>query len=418
MNRALARCIVDCLRMTGSPQEHLAEIQHFSRRDWDRTVFWLNGSGLAHYFLLRLRELQAEGAVPSEVLGRLAHNFAANQCRLEVMAGEFNDLNHRLSGASLSYVAVKGFDLAPDYCPNLSLRTWYSHEYLLPLGCFGRAQEVLEKAGYRLRAIGVRGEGVFSVQPLRTPAHPDECYTAGFKRLVVLQHRMWNADYSKVNVSPPADVLKRLRIANWQNVSFPVLADEDALILSVLDTFEHILNYWCKLSWLFEIAYLLQGRSADSTFWQRFYDRIEHCGKLPEIAGAVFLLALRFFRLEAPPAVRLRLSDLPCSLRIWVDHYGWEWASAKYPGSKLCLFLHRELIQNQAAWREVRRRRLFPIQRWHGSAEADGSKLPARLDARRSGWSHVLRRAKFHGVTTSQYAWEVPRWKRLLQGDS
>jgi len=117
LNRALAKFIVDCLRMIGSPQEPLAEIQQFSRRDWDRTAFWLNGSGLAHYFLRRVRELQSEGAVPSEVLARLARNLTVNQCRLEVMAGEFNDLNHRLSDASLSYAAVKGFDLAPDYAP-------------------------------------------------------------------------------------------------------------------------------------------------------------------------------------------------------------------------------------------------------------------------------------------------------------
>jgi len=413
LNPALASAIVDCLRADRFPDNTLSEIKQFSRREWNRTLFWLNGSGLSHYFLTRLLDSGSERAVPPEIVAYLARNFAQNQRRVDAMGREFAYLNQRLTDAGVEFAAVKGFELAPDYCPNLSLRSWYSHDYLVSHACFPHAGRVLEQAGYSIRRRGAKGEVVFSIQPLVTPAHMETCYTEEFPRMVVLHQSMWSSEHSKVRVSPPPDALLRRHQRSWQNISFSALADEDALVFLTLDTFEHVLGYWCKLSWFFEIANFLRIKAQDPEFWQRFYNRIDQSGKLPEIAGLVFLLASRLFHVELPSAIRLQVSNLRRPLAMWVEHYGWKWAGAKYPGSKLSLFLQRELIDDPVAWEELSQQRLFLVHRLQRIAKPATS-IPSEATVNRRNWRSALKRMKFHGLTTYRYAMEVPRWKRLL----
>jgi hypothetical protein len=244
----------------------------------------------------------------------------------------------------------------------------------------------------------------------------DDCYTAAFPRFVVLQLKLWDADHSRISLAAPEDVLSSARLRTWNGIPFPALTDEDTLIFLALDTFHHMLGYWCKLFWFFEIAYFLKRRSSDAAFWERFHERIKGHTHLTEVIGLVLSLAARLFRVELPAAINARvIQSLPPALSLWVEQYGEDWALKEFPGSKLSLFIQRELILDPAAWREVRRIRLIPFHRSSRVAEPSSPSLSSRVEAGRQQWTHILRRIKFHTTTTSQYLWELPRWRRILR---
>ena len=67
----------------------LDAIKEFSPREWRLALQWLDDSGLAFYFLQKLKDTNATGAVPSLVLSRLEQNFASNQVRVEDMSRRF-----------------------------------------------------------------------------------------------------------------------------------------------------------------------------------------------------------------------------------------------------------------------------------------------------------------------------------------
>lgn len=360
MNRALASKIVESLS-SRSPDEVYEEIKKFDIGEWRETLWWLSGSGLPHYFLDRTRQLGREDDLPPAILNWLAQNFNANQSRLEVMAQEFDTLNRSFCEAQLKYAVLRGFELAPEYCSSLSLRTWYTHEYFVPLETLPEASRIVEKAGYPFRRAGSRGERYFAVPAMQTPSTVEETYTANFPRMVVLHSQIWDRESTGIDVKAPEDLFQRLVTHHSYGLSFSTLANDDLLAVTLIDAFARVLSYWCKLSWFLEISNILRLRQSDVRFWEEFYERIAHYKELSQIADFVFLLCSNIFDIDLPERVRCEVSVLKPALAVWLQHYGRDWALSKYPGSKLSLLAQGEFISDRAKWKKIRRRRLFPF---------------------------------------------------------
>lgn len=421
MNRALVREILNCLRVSGLPQMNLVRLQSLGRHHRGQTLAWLDQSGLALYFWMRLNELGAESALPPEARARLARNFADHRRRVADMAEEFGGLTGRLDDARVEYAVLKGFALIPEYCPDASLRTQYDYDYLLPAESLERAGQALRAAGYQRKGPKEDHPVVYfqSARPPRLPSSQEELYSPSLRRTVELHLRLWDPDEEKICLAQPEDALSRIRWRSWQGLRFPALADEDALLFQVLHAFRHILHNWCRLSVLYEIAYFLERRSSDSAFWKRFQEHIQGRPRLAECAGVVFSLATDLFGAEIPAEVRAWTTQtLPPALVLWIERYGRDSAPENFCGNKFSLFLHREFIQDPAAWREIRRRRLFPLQRPHRAAQAATSRLSARLAAGWKQWAHSFRRFRFHLGAALHYAWEIPHWERELRRKS
>jgi Uncharacterised nucleotidyltransferase len=399
--------------MTRSSRAVFDEIKSFSGSEWQGTLWWLSGSGLSHHFLVRLQEQNREDALPAQIIESVSGNYEHNRRRISIMAQEFEGLNKRLSEAGVECAAVRGFELAPDYCPDLSLRTWYTHEYVLQEESISRARNVVELAGFPFRQSGRRGELCFAVPQMQPPLRVEDTYEATFPRMVVLHRQIWNRNNSGINALPPEHMLRRLELRQWEGISFSTFADDDLLAFLVMDTFVRVLSYWCKLSWFFEIANCLRARFSNPTFWESYYARIGGCGKLPEISNIVFLLASHLFGVDLPPAVRLRTANLSAALRAWIELYGREWALSKYPGSKLSLLMQEELVDDQDTWKDVRRHSLFPfLASRHAGAE--GGLIPVTNGKSRRNWARIFKRLGFHGPATYRYLREQSRWKSQL----
>jgi len=413
LNRVLASKIVESLSAQYVPDAVYEDMREFGIAEWQETLWWLSGSGLPHYFVARLQQSCREKILPSDIHATLSGNFLANHQRVDTMAAEFENLTRRLCEAGVNCAAVRGFELAPEYCPNLWLRTWYAHEYIISAEQLRYASRIVEEAGYPFRRSGSRGELYFAVPEMQTPSKVEDAYRAAFPRMVVLHCQIWDQDSTGINIPVPDNLLRRVVTRRSLGISFPTLSDEDLLAFTLIDTFARVLSYWCKLSWLFEISHYLQMRHSDERFWETFYGRIADWGKLPEISDFVFLLCANIFGVALPEYVRYRVSGLNPALALWTRHYGIQWALAKYPGSKLSLLVQRELVSDRGTWNRLRRRKLFPFL-------SDGTAMPSNIatstkhEQPKRKMSRVVDRIRFHGPATYAYLRELPRWKRLL----
>jgi hypothetical protein len=420
LNRDLAREIVGFLHVSGRPASSIARLETFTRSDWDRTLGWLHLTGLALLFWNQLQDQGYGDAVPPEVGSRLAANLAENRLRTAEMAREFDSLNQQLQQAGIPYAVLKGFTLVPDYCPDACLRSFTDYDYLVAPDSLERAGEALQAAGYVPQARS-ESHSVTYFHPSRPPSRVsrlDDIYLPGLAREVELHFKVWDEDQG-IRLDLPDDLLARSCYRRWDQVGFPALSDEDALIFHALHAFRHILPHWCRLSALYETAYFIERQSSNEVFWERFRQRIQACPPLPQIAGVLFSLAARIFGATLPAAVRACTTEtLSPAMALWVEHYGLDLALGNFSANKFSLFLHREFIQEPAAWQEIRRRQLFLLKRPARVARTSGPRARFSLKATWTQLVYLAQLLRFHVPATLQYAVELPRWRRMLRRTS
>jgi len=133
-----------------------------------------------------------------------------------------------------------------------------------------------------------------------------------------------------------------------------------------------------------------------------------------DMAGVVLLLAVTLFEGTLPAVVSEEIMQrLPRSLTLWVERYGQHSALNNFTGDKYSLLLHREFIREEDVWRDLRRRRIFPLHRPNHPAKALKPGLASHLAA---GWSqgvYVARRLAHHSKAALTYGWERYRWERI-----
>ncbi|MGD0124197.1 MAG: nucleotidyltransferase family protein [Terriglobia bacterium] len=416
MKRDLARAITDYLAVSGPLGERVTKLASFDRGDWQHSLEWLDQTGLALWLLDRLKVSGAHDAVPPEIGVRLKRNMADHSSRVAAMAEEFDSINRLFEADGIEYVVLKGFALAPEYTPDARLRPAYDYDYLVRPESMGRVSHALGSVGYVHRRERVDHPVVYvhSSRAPRIPSQPDDLYSADLPRSVEIHTRLWEPEALKIPLPLPDDFLARKRPRIWHGLRFFSLSEEDELLFQVLHAFRHIIECWCRLYTFLEIAHFLERRQSDMAFWQRFADRIRVSPRLPEMVGVVFSLAARLFGAPVSAAIDAGvLSDLRHPLLLWVSRYGCDSALANFTGNKYSLLLYREFIPDDATWREIQRKRLFPL---HRPNRAGGTRTPgisARLIA---GWkqsAYVARRLFHHVISAAQYEWESIQWERI-----
>src|ERR1700754_1977303 len=107
MNRPLADTILGTFHLHAA-EEHFAELASFPLSAWTETYRWLDASGLALYFLDRVKSLHVEASLPPSVLQRLEHNFTDNRAQAAHTFAEFVRINRALTAAGIMFVNLKG----------------------------------------------------------------------------------------------------------------------------------------------------------------------------------------------------------------------------------------------------------------------------------------------------------------------
>jgi hypothetical protein len=419
MNRSLAYAIIRALAVSGPTEERLSRLKRFNDRDWRRTFAWLDDSGLALELLDTVERAGAPDVLPRWVAQDLARRRAGNRHRLRQMKQEFDGLNRAFDRAGVDYAVLKGFSLVPAYTPDPALRSQYDYDYLVHPQSFHVARQVLESAGLyeKSQSAGLDPQGatLFVGEPLDYSVSAEDWYSAGLPRKVELHLSLWEYERDAICVDEPQDVLQWTRQARWEGLSFPVLADDDVLIFQCLHAFHHILDCWCRPSCFLEIARCMVRRETDRRFWAAVESRIDGGKCLSDILRFVFRLAADLFGAPIPARSSLAgASRRSRAIDLWVQRYGIGWCLARFPGSKLSLLVHREFVEEPAAWSEVCRGRLLPFHRPASVAEPREPNLKSNWTAKWRQGRFVMARARYHIAGLAIYSWHISGWKRTL----
>lgn len=421
MNRSLAWDVVCCLRYS-SERFDLDRLRRHKAKEWQRTFRWLDSSGLGLYFLARLRELRATSVLPAPVLARLEQNLANNRQRTDCIANEFALINDGFRSAGITFAVVKGFSLVPEFCADAVLRTPCDLDYLVDEVSLRSAKRLLCKAGYLLKRSSDI-EFKFARPCSRIPSLSDSPYSCDTEPMVELHLGFWNATQNRIAFREPKFDLDRAVLHQWRGLRFPALAEEDSFLLQIVHTFQHIVECWIKLGWLFEIGHFMKKRERDVQFWSRVDRRIAATPALSEFAAIVVGLAKIAFATPTPTVVEKWSDYLRPLPRLWLKTYGQTWLIEDHPlgtvslfsAAKLSHFLHMEYVPDLEARNMLTRARLVPWKRPEHIAQAAQGNSAGRWAFRWLQWKFLLQRLAFHVGSNLRYLAAVPRWRRMMR---
>ncbi|MGB7642870.1 MAG: nucleotidyltransferase family protein [Terriglobales bacterium] len=422
MKRLPAEDIVAFLSFSSDSRDRLTAVKDLSPREWTRVLQWLDGSGLAFYFLRNLEETNATDAVPSWVLSYLTRNFTDNRERVEAMSRRFAFLNRRFSEAGVQYAVIKGFSLVPEFCPDATLRHQGDLDYLVEGEFPADARCVLGEAGYIAKESRSSTEEIY-VAPGGEPSLSARQYSPRAPHAVELHLDIWDSGMHGVPSISNLFSARRAEMQHWNGLTFPALAVEDAFLLQVVHAWHHLFTLWMRMSCLFEIAYFLNRRAGDTELWSR----IEECAGdnvvLQEFVVIVSELAARLFASPLPSLVERWGDRIRPAVRTWIEHYARYWAFCElpvyqfrlFPRSKLALFLRQQYRGGSSAPVSSEQNHAPPASRLARIASSIRKEPSLALN---SGWwkrQLLVRRGVFHALAGVRYLCEIPRWLWLNQ---
>jgi len=404
--RQLAEAVVATLSQE-KPSVTSALLRSFTLRDWERSYYWLDASGVALYFLEAVKQQPLESLIPVSVLRRLEQNQADNQRRSAHLFEEFVKINEAFRGSGVRYVTLKGFALTPDYCRDLSRRYQLDLDFLISPTDESKCRELIEQMGYRLKGVGDY-ISEFQAGEDRPPAL-DRLYEPRSERSVELHLAI-----PPVTIFGTDELIGRSESRSNSGYAFPVLASCDMFLAQTFHLLRHIRGEWTRLSWFLEFRHFVRCRHDDVSFWSDIRKHAE--GSESSIAiGIVTLLAAELFGQFAPrELIEWTVDTLPTRVRLWVNRYGRQAVITEFPGTKLYLLLEQELAADTPARRHTRRRKLLPVRLPDKIAESTNSHWLTRIRGSLIQMRYIVFRLRFHIAAGIHYRLEARRWKRAL----
>ncbi len=413
MNDVALKCAV--VAIFGSPADFtgLQQLHACGERRITHLLRWLDESGMALYFLAELESTNQLEAIPESLLRELIHRREKNAIRMQEMFRELTRVNAALGASGAKYALIKGFSLAPEFCPDIALRHQSDVDILVDPPDAARARDAIVPCSYSVEESIPDGE-IRLVGPLfHLPTRHDDIYAVQFQRRAEIHMSVFE-EAQGVSIDAPADCLSR---SEWKAINgrlFPVLCLEDRFLLQCLHAFRHIIGSWGRLSWLYEISYSLKRHRSESGLWQRVATRLSN-DDLRTVCGLVLLLTRKLF--EAPIPEELAHcceGDSSRRTEAWVDEFGTEWALTGMEGNKSSLFLHQEFIRERRQRRHWLRVRLLPLERRPLLAHTRPVGISyGFVDLKKQGLRYA-ERALYHGRSLIKFAADWLRWRRAL----
>lgn len=409
MNRQLAEAVVATFRDDQTAcYDRLAA---FDYRAWAGTCSWLDSSGLALYFLDRVRALGLEAVVPGAVLSRLNQNAADNRGKSGSMFEEFLRLNRLFQAEGLSYANLKGFSLVPDACPEAALRCQFDLDFYVKKSDLARCDKILAGQSYVLSGEG-RNVREYKAGSSQIPSVRD-LYKEKSQMSVEIH---FSSSSDEGGDSLQDDSLLGLQWKRWNGLDLPVLSDCDRFLSLALHLFKHIQSEWTRTSWILEYARFIDFHRGDEGLWAEVEKRLGSNSEAKVAMGAATLLADRSFRIShLPDVLAVAIGTLPRSVSLWMERYGDKVLFAEFPGTKLYLLLQGVLSSEEDRRSHVRRQRLFPLHLPPKIAVgSDDGNVYSRWKKLRIEVGYLVFRLRFHVAQGLSYMLEAPRWKRNI----
>ncbi len=427
MGQTPAHALIDFLRFSDARENSRAGLGKLRERDWKPALRWLDDTGLAFYFLQKIKDSQLTDSIPPWALARLEQNFAANRERVGHMRKQFDSLNRRFNDVGVRYVVLKGNSIVPEFCPDIHLRYQADFDYLVDGESLELAKRVVVEAGYSPKAWASESsqESIFLTPETENKSLSPDQYSVRAGHAVELHLDIWDSDQFGLPPIPKLFSVHRSRTQQWNGLEFPGLSDEEAFLIQVLHACQHLFTYWLRMSCLFEIAFFLNRRVYDASLWNMVEQRVGDNLMLREFVVLITELAAKLFAAPIPQAVGVWGQEIRPATRVWIEHYAQHCAFYEVPSyelsllprAKLVLFLQQQ-YEGVSVHKNAVRNRLVKFTRF--SRMAASLKDDPSLILKRAWWKrHLpLRRSVFHVTAGLRYLCEIPRWRWLNRSGS
>lgn len=398
MNQKLAKTIVRCFDRS-LPTTHTS-FSLFSGSDWRSVGTWLDTSGIALYFLERLKQLNLTASIPAAILAELESKAYQHEQRVAEQFEEFSAVVDLLQRSGIPFAIQKGYSLIPDYSPDPRLRLQLDFDLLLESHAVSACNQLLLARGYGL--LNQVTDSFHHEWKLRRGEtgipRLSDLYKAKGEFTIEVHSNL-------IPTAPPAVVWKQVR-----GVTFPSLPKIEVFEEQCLHVFRHLRSEQTRLSWILEYSNFVHLHREDEEFWSEIRRR---CDVDPSFACAFLCLdslASHFFGACAPLWLEdLKARYLTDGLEKWLNRYAWDVALADFPGTKLYLLLERELMESQEEWQRMARRALFPLHRPPQVVISTHAGNRNRQYSR-GRLRHVFARTQFHVREACRVSYELVRW--------
>jgi len=379
--------------------KHVAGVRSLDLNDWQKLLAFCDAAQLTFTF-----SYLCESALPDWVRARIDRNYhdaAARRTRLDSVLKE---IAHQFERAKIDFVLLKGCAHAREFGPDVSLRATSDVDLWCTAEEIGRARDELVRLGYR--SIG-KGNGRHLAAMIREKEWHwcGNFYAPDLPLPVDLHYRLWDDEMECIQ-GPSEDAFWQRRTAfDLEGAAVSVLALPDALAFSALHLLMHILHGDLRLQRAWEIAYFLDRRFADASFWREWMNL--HPAELRKLEVLIFLLVEKWFGCKFPETVRSEAEALAPDIKLWIGLHGLSPVASLFRSNKAELWLNLCLISTLRGKIQVFLRRILPI---HGSKTVSLGESGAPRS--------ILSRASHHLRALGPTLVEGFEWRRLRNAQS
>jgi hypothetical protein len=383
----------------------LNRLADFNEADWEKTLWWLDISGMALYFIDQIWCLGAESALPGSIEAKLNMRLQRNRIRAQAMFNEAALLSAWFNGANAPYAVLKGITLAPNAVPDPALRWQADLDFLVPEKNSALAAHYIQRLGYRMYARS----GKTLEFRAGLPGLPDmsRMYSNQSERALELHLCDFDGDHTHR--------FHRRELRHMQNTSFFALSQEDIFVQQALHLLKHLSGEHTRVSWVLEFWRNVQAHRFDYAFWPEV-ERISATEPNGDLAIAIaFWLANALFGftgLDTPP--QWCAGNLPERIRLWLELYATEILLSDNIGSKLYALLKQEIPGPARDTRSVRQVLLparlplrIPPSAPHEHLLHRGKRILVQLN-------YVAHRLRFHFIEGIRFALQSARWRKAV----
>jgi hypothetical protein len=385
------RAVLGCFR-------HVAEFDEFlaiaAGGEFGALLRWLDESGIALYLGQRLGERGLLERIDPGLRCELERRLVANRQRTEILLADFERVNDALRRAGVQYAMVKGFTLAPEFCPARWLRHQSDIDLLMSPREAGKAVAALCSLGYEKEPYEGSGEICLAIRSDHVPSAEDFLYDLPKHRHVEIQTSLYES-HCGVSLAVGSDWIGHIEEREVGGVRYPSLDLPYRLLLQVLHAFRHT-SSWARLAWFYEIAYFVERFGNDDELWTKI-DRRLPGAKERQACGVVCAMVADMFGAQFPTVVKERwITPLPDAQASWMEQRGELWLLSDFlSGSKAGLFLQRQFADSRWAWWWYRASRYVEAVRTLGHGDQTGTRA----------FRHRARKQ-------IDYVWQSLRWSR------
>lgn len=403
--RQLKQAILEVCANADTPAASL--FTGFSEDDWQGVLRWLDMSGMALYFIDRVRRSGLGSSLPERILRLLDLRLERNRERTRAMLEDVRMLAGWFDAASIEYALLKGISLTPDSVPANCLRWQADLDFLVRRKDSRLACDYISRLGYRLRLdTGDTVEFIWGSARIKDVA---ELYCAESPRAFELHIAQDDSDVRA------RDVLARRRTRLLEGIELSTLSPTDILVRQALHLSKHLCGERTRISWVLEFKRHVEARRGDAAFWAE----VESIANQEDNAGLAISMALWLAREFFGPLYvdhfdHRKADRLPARVRMWLQRYAHDVLISDSIASKHYTLLRAE-IPGQACDSKSLRRLLIPLHLpFRITMPSPRETLAGRVGRWVTEARHFFTRLRFHAIEGLWFAIEASRWRKAV----